>query len=88
MFGIGTSEVLIILLIALLVLGPKEIPKVARTLGRTIRNIQRATDEIKHTITAEIDYDEKDKGTQERTSPPIEEQESTPDDKPKTGTPA
>ncbi|MEM4658567.1 MAG: twin-arginine translocase TatA/TatE family subunit [Candidatus Methanosuratincola sp.] len=58
MFGVGTSEILIILLIALLVLGPEEIPKVARTLARTLRSIQQVTDEIKHTITAEINYEE------------------------------
>ncbi len=55
MFGIGTGELLIILLIALLVLGPKEIPRVARTLARTLRSLQRVTDDIKHTVTAEIE---------------------------------
>lgn len=53
--GVGTSEILIVLLIALLVLGPKELPKVARTLAKTIRSIQRMTDDIKHTVTAELD---------------------------------
>ena len=50
MFGVGTSELIIILLIALLILGPKEIPKVARTLGRGMREIQRAKDELKKNI--------------------------------------
>lgn len=58
MFGVGTSEILIILLIALLVLGPEEIPKVAKTIARTLRSMQRVTDDIKHTITAEINYEE------------------------------
>jgi sec-independent protein translocase protein TatB len=60
MFGIGTSEILIILLIALLVLGPKEIPKVARALGRAMREFQRATDELKHTINSEIEVEEEE----------------------------
>ena len=47
MFGLGTAELLIILFIALVVLGPKELPKVARTLGRGIRELQRAKDDIK-----------------------------------------
>ncbi len=55
MFGIGTSEILIILLIALLVLGPKEIPKMARTLGRGLREIERAKDELKQSIEFEAD---------------------------------
>ena len=50
MFGVGTSELIIILLIALLILGPKEIPKVARTIGRGMREIQRAKDELKKNI--------------------------------------
>lgn len=58
MFGIGTSELLLILLIALIVLGPKEIPKVARTLGRAMREFQRAKDELRRTIDMEIEYDE------------------------------
>ena len=47
MFGIGTAEILVILCIALVVLGPKELPKVARTVGRGIREIQRARDDLK-----------------------------------------
>ncbi|MDA2919524.1 Sec-independent protein translocase protein TatB [Desulfobacterota bacterium AH_259_B03_O07] len=58
MFGIGTSEILIILLIALLVLGPKEIPKVARTIGRTMRDLQRAKDELRQTIDSEFEESE------------------------------
>lgn len=58
MFGIGTSELLIILLIALLVLGPKEIPKIARTLGRGMRELQRAKDELRQTLTTEVEEQE------------------------------
>ena len=50
MFGIGTAEILVILCIALVVLGPKELPKVARTVGRGIREIQRARDDLKKNI--------------------------------------
>ena len=59
MFGLGTAELLIILFIALVVLGPKELPKVARTLGRGIRELQRAKDDIKKNIEFEDDTDEK-----------------------------
>lgn len=61
MFGLGTAELLIILFIALVVLGPKELPKVARTLGRGIRELQRAKDDIKKNIEFEDDIDEKTK---------------------------
>ena len=59
MFGIGTSEILIILLIAILVLGPKEIPKIARTIGRGMRQLQRAKDELRQTLDKDF-YDEEE----------------------------
>lgn len=58
MFGIGTSEILIILVIALLVLGPNEIPRVAKTLGRGMREIERAKNELKDSIQFDIDEEE------------------------------
>ena len=54
MFGIGTGEILVILLIALLILGPKELPKVARTIGKTMRELQRTKDEIRESIDREF----------------------------------
>lgn len=60
MFGIGTSEVLIILLIALLILGPKEIPRVARTIGRGMRELDRAKDEFRKSIEFEADENEEE----------------------------
>ncbi|NIP30667.1 MAG: hypothetical protein GTO02_12300 [Candidatus Dadabacteria bacterium] len=50
MFGLGTAELLIVLIIALIVLGPKEIPKVAKTMGKALRELQRAKDELKENI--------------------------------------
>jgi len=62
MFGIGTGEILIILLIALLVLGPNEIPKVARAIGKTMRDLQRTKDELRESIDKEFeDFDEDNK---------------------------
>ena len=59
MFGIGTSELLIILVIALIVLGPKEIPRVVKTLGKGIRELKKAKDELKEHIEFEsIDVSE------------------------------
>ena len=58
MFGIGTSEILIILVIALLVLGPNEIPKIAKALGRGMRELERAKNELKDSIQFEIDEQE------------------------------
>jgi sec-independent protein translocase protein TatB len=55
MFGIGTGEILVILVIALLILGPKELPKVARTIGKTMRQLQRTKDEIRESMDKEFE---------------------------------
>lgn len=59
MFGIGTAELIIIFLIAIIVLGPKEIPGIARTIGKGMRELQRAKDDLKKNIEFEDDsFDE------------------------------
>lgn len=47
MFGIGTGELLVILVIALLVLGPERMPKLARDVGRTLGDLRRTSDELR-----------------------------------------
>jgi sec-independent protein translocase protein TatB len=74
MFGIGTSEVLIILLIALLILGPKEIPRVARTIGRGMRELDRAKDEFRKTIEFEANENDNENDEEESGSDSSDEQ--------------
>ncbi len=47
MFGIGMPEMLLILALALIVIGPKKLPDIARALGRGLAEFRRATDELK-----------------------------------------
>jgi sec-independent protein translocase protein TatB len=47
MFGIGMPELLLILALALIVLGPKKLPELARALGKGLSEFRRATDELK-----------------------------------------
>lgn len=46
MFGIGMPELLLILVVALVVLGPKRLPEVARVLGRGLAEFRRATSDL------------------------------------------
>lgn len=47
MFGIGMPELLLILALALIVLGPKRLPEIARALGKGLSEFRRATDDLK-----------------------------------------
>lgn len=48
MFGLGITEILVVLIVALLVLGPEKLPEVARKLGKLSYQLRGALDEIKH----------------------------------------
>ena len=50
MFGIGMPELLLLLAIALIVIGPKKLPDLAKSLGRAMREFKKATNEFKETI--------------------------------------
>ncbi len=55
MFGIGMPEMLLILAIALIVIGPKKLPDLAKSLGRAMREFKRATSEFKETLAVDDD---------------------------------
>ena len=50
MFGIGSMELLVILVVALLVLGPKNLPKIAHTIGRAMGEFRRVSTEFQRTL--------------------------------------
>jgi len=50
MFGIGMPEMILILAIALIVIGPKKLPDLAKSLGRAMREFKKATSEFKETM--------------------------------------
>ena len=50
MFGIGMPEMVLILAIALIVIGPKKLPDLAKSLGRAFAEFKRATSELKDTL--------------------------------------
>jgi len=59
MFGnIGFPELLIILLIALLIFGPRKLPEVGKNVGRALREFRRASDELKEKLEDEIKADD------------------------------
>ena len=47
MFGLGTGEIILVLALALIFIGPEKLPQIATALGKIVRQIRRAVDEIK-----------------------------------------
>ena len=58
MFDIGFSELLVIAIVALIVIGPERLPKVARTLGHLFGRMQRYVNDVKADISREMELDE------------------------------
>src|SRR5262249_37057967 len=58
MFDIAFSEVVVIAVVALIVIGPERLPKVARTLGHMLGRLQRYVAEVKADINREMELDE------------------------------
>jgi Tat protein translocase TatB subunit len=58
MFGIGMPELLLLLAIALIVVGPKKLPELARALGRGIAEFKKATNELKESLETSTDFSE------------------------------
>ena len=58
MFDIGFSEIVVVAVVALIVIGPERLPKAARTLGHLFGRLQRYVNDVKSDISREIELDE------------------------------
>jgi len=75
--SIGSSEILMIILVAVLVVGPNRIVEISRNIGKVMRAIRKTTAELTTAVTKEIELEEKDK------QPPVDQpnKEKPPADK-------
>jgi sec-independent protein translocase protein TatB len=69
MFGLGFGEIVIILVLALVLLGPQKLPEVAKQLGKGLRDFKKASDDLKGQFEKEF-YAEERKAERARIPPP------------------
>lgn len=62
--SIGTSELLLIGLVALIIFGPRKMPELARMLGKAMNEFRRTTDDFKETWAREVDFEKGEKQIQ------------------------
>ena len=83
MFGsIGMPELIIILTIALIIFGPRKLPELGRSLGRSLHEFKRASNELRNTLDEEIRIEEQRAADRQRApkaetatqaTPPVED---------------
>lgn len=65
MFGLGFPELLLIFVIALIVLGPKKLPDLGRSIGRAMAEFKKASDDFQESVRTEMKEVEKSAGVDE-----------------------
>jgi sec-independent protein translocase protein TatA len=72
MFGsIGMPELLIIMVIALMIFGPRKLPELGRSLGKSIGEFKRASNELRNTLDEEIRVEEQRSADRQRAPEPV-----------------
>lgn len=80
MFNVGPAEILVILLIALIVFGPKRLPEIGKTVGKGLREFRQATQDVKDELSLSLsdDDDEDEPEPSSSTAPKLDSSSPSP----------
>ena len=81
--SLGFGEILVILLVALVVFGPRRLPEMGRTMGRSLREFRRAAADIRAEL--ELDVDESPRASVDERARSLAEREAAEDPAPARG---
>jgi len=79
MFGIGGPELIVILVVALIALGPQRLPEIARALGKAYREFERSLDDVRQNL-EELGREEPEKHESKGEKSPPSDKGPRPDD--------
>ena len=72
MFGsLGMPELIIIFVVALIIFGPRKLPELGRSLGRSLNEFKRASNELRNTLEEEVRVDEQREAIRQREAVPV-----------------
>ena len=76
-FGVGLPEVTLILVLALIIFGPKKLPELGKQLGKTLKSLKKASNEFQNEIDQAINKEEKEDLLQQFSKDTFENQTNT-----------